>query len=251
MKLWVGDLPKQGRYDVIKRLAWVLDVPPARLAKEVDERIADPLNPITVKTAVGEDQVAYLYEHQAEFPGVQIQQTYLRHYPYQSLAAQMLGYVGEVSRGATSTRRPKLLPRRATRSARPGSSRRSTSTSAARPARRRSASTRSGARRARSSRSARRGPGTPCGSRSTSALQRAAERALRYGIATARENELLQRQRRRARRARPARRRGARDGVDADVQAVRLRRPRRPEEDPAARRTTPRRRSRTTRASTA
>jgi penicillin-binding protein 2 len=99
VKLWVGDLPRNRRYEVIKRLADVLRVPHLRLAKEVDERIADPLNPITVKTAVGEDQVAYLYEHAAEFPGVQIQQTYLRHYPYQSLAAQVLGYVGEVSQG--------------------------------------------------------------------------------------------------------------------------------------------------------
>ncbi len=107
VKLWVGDLPANGRYDVIKRLAEVLNVRTARLAKEVDARIADPLNPITVKTAVGEDQVAYLYEHQSEFPGVQIQQTYLRHYPYQSLGAQMLGYVGEVSQGELD-RRPKL-----------------------------------------------------------------------------------------------------------------------------------------------
>lgn len=107
VKLWVGDLPKQGRYDVIKRLAWVLKVPPARLAKEVDERIASPLEPITVKTAVGEGQVAYLYEHQSDFPGVQIQQTYLRHYPYQTLAAQVLGYVGEVSQDELD-RRPEL-----------------------------------------------------------------------------------------------------------------------------------------------
>jgi penicillin-binding protein 2 len=99
VKLWVGDLPANRRYAVIKHLADVLRVPPLRLAKEVDERIADPLNPITVKTAVGEDQVAYLYEHSSEFPGVQIQQTYLRHYPHQSLAAQVLGYVGEVSQG--------------------------------------------------------------------------------------------------------------------------------------------------------
>jgi penicillin-binding protein 2 len=82
---------------VIRKLAWVLDVRPVRLAKEVDARVNDPLNPITVKTAVGEDQIAYLYEHQADFPGVQIQQTYLRHYPFQSLGAQLLGYVGEVS----------------------------------------------------------------------------------------------------------------------------------------------------------
>jgi penicillin-binding protein 2 len=97
VKLWVGDLPANRRYAVIKRLSDVLRVPPLRLAKEVDERIADPLNPITVKTAVGEDQVAYLYEHSSEFPGVQIQQTYLRHYTNHALAAQVLGYVGEVS----------------------------------------------------------------------------------------------------------------------------------------------------------
>ena len=97
VKLWVADLPAKGRYDVIRRLAWVLDVRPVRLAQEVDSRVNDPLNPITVKTAVGEDQISYLYEHQADFPGVQIQQTYLRHYPYQSLGAQLLGYVGEVS----------------------------------------------------------------------------------------------------------------------------------------------------------
>ena len=107
VKLWVGDLPEKGRYDVIKRLAEVLNVKPARLAKEVDARISDPVNPITVKTAVGEDQVAYLSEHQAEFPGVKIQGTYLRHYPYQALAAQVLGYVGEVSEEELDAR-PKL-----------------------------------------------------------------------------------------------------------------------------------------------
>ena len=98
VKLWVGDMPKkQGRYTMIKRLASVLDVPAGRLAQEVDDRRVDPLTPITVKTAVHDDQVYYLQEHASEFPGVQIQQTYLRDYPYQSLAAQVLGYVGEIS----------------------------------------------------------------------------------------------------------------------------------------------------------
>ncbi len=107
VKLWVGDLPAKQRYSVIKHLAWVLNVPPVQLAKEVDSRTNDPLNPITVKTAVGEDQIAYLSEHQAEFPGVDIQQTYLRHYPYQSIAAQVLGYVGEVSQQELDAR-PKV-----------------------------------------------------------------------------------------------------------------------------------------------
>jgi penicillin-binding protein 2 len=98
VKLWVGDMPKkEGRYRMIQRLAAVLDVPTRRLASEVEDRRGDPLTPITVKTAVHDDQVYYLKEHASEFPGVQIQQTYLRDYPYQSLGAQILGYVGEIS----------------------------------------------------------------------------------------------------------------------------------------------------------
>lgn len=98
VKLWVGDIPKkEGRYRMIQQLAAVLEVPVQRLAREVDARGGDPLTPITVKTAVRSDQVFYLQEHAADFPGVQVQQTYLRDYPYQSLAAQLLGYIGEVS----------------------------------------------------------------------------------------------------------------------------------------------------------
>ena len=50
-----------------------------------------------MKTSVGEEQVQYLYEHQAEFPGVEIVQVYLRDYPYNTLAAHILGHVGEIS----------------------------------------------------------------------------------------------------------------------------------------------------------
>lgn len=97
VKLWVGDLPKHGRYRQIQRLAAVLDVPTTELARQVDGRLSDPVDPITVKTAVHADQVDYLLEHRSEFPGVQIVQTYLRHYVHQALAAQVLGYVGEIS----------------------------------------------------------------------------------------------------------------------------------------------------------
>ncbi len=75
----------------------MLNVSPVALTREVASRRSDPLTPITVKTAVREEQVNYLYEHEAEFPGVKIVQTYLRDYAYQSLAAQILGYVGEIS----------------------------------------------------------------------------------------------------------------------------------------------------------
>ncbi len=97
VKLWVGDLPKEGRFEVISELAAVLEVPAGALTKQVDERLVDPLNPITVKTGVREDQVSYLLEHQSDFPGVKVQQTFLRNYPLGSRAAQILGYVGEIS----------------------------------------------------------------------------------------------------------------------------------------------------------
>lgn len=97
VQLWVGDLPKTGRYDVVQRLAGLLHVSPRALAKDVDEHRYDPVTPIVVKTSVGEEQVDYLYEHQAEFPGVEVSQVYLREYPYSALAAQVLGYTGEIS----------------------------------------------------------------------------------------------------------------------------------------------------------
>ena len=97
VQLWVSDLPEEGRYEIVRRLARVLDVSPRELASEVDERGSDPITPIVVKTSVGEDQVNYLYEHQAEFPGVEIVQIYLRDYEYNTLAAQLLGNVGEIS----------------------------------------------------------------------------------------------------------------------------------------------------------
>jgi penicillin-binding protein 2 len=187
VKLWVGDLPKHGRYDVIKRLAGVLDVAPARLAKEVDERFADPVNPITVKTAVGEDQVAYLYEHQSEFPGVQIQQTYLRNYRFGQLAAQVLGYVGEVSQDELDGR-PKLY--------RPGDKVGKAGVEAKLDEYLRGESGQAQIRvdslgRPQGPLEPRREarPGSAVRLTIDMALQRAAERALQYGIQTAIENE--------------------------------------------------------------
>jgi penicillin-binding protein 2 len=52
---------------------------------------------VTVKEDVAATRVAYLLEHQNEFPGVQISQVYLRHYERGNLAAQLLGYVGEIT----------------------------------------------------------------------------------------------------------------------------------------------------------
>jgi penicillin-binding protein 2 len=97
--VWPADLPKRGakRRAELEQLAQVVNVPLSQIVAQVVLRAGDPLTPVTVKESVHEDQVAYLYEHQEEFPGVDIAQTYLRSYPHQALAAQLLGHVGEVT----------------------------------------------------------------------------------------------------------------------------------------------------------
>jgi penicillin-binding protein 2 len=91
------DLPKQGRYAEMKRLAMVLHMPLRRVLARLDQGQADPLTPVTIQVAIHPDQVAYLKERQREFPGVQIGLTYLRKYNTEALLAHVLGYVGEVS----------------------------------------------------------------------------------------------------------------------------------------------------------
>ena len=53
--------------------------------------------PVTLRRDVGYDLVAYLEENQREFPGVAVQRIFVRHYPHGSLAAHVLGNVGEIS----------------------------------------------------------------------------------------------------------------------------------------------------------
>ncbi|HMI81956.1 MAG TPA: penicillin-binding transpeptidase domain-containing protein, partial [Solirubrobacterales bacterium] len=53
--------------------------------------------PVTLRRDVGYDLIAYLEENQREFPGVTVQRIFVRHYPQGSLAAHVLGSVGEIS----------------------------------------------------------------------------------------------------------------------------------------------------------
>jgi penicillin-binding protein 2 len=53
--------------------------------------------PVTLRRDVGFELIAYVEENQREFPGVTVQRVFVRHYPNGSLAAHVLGSVGEVS----------------------------------------------------------------------------------------------------------------------------------------------------------
>ncbi|HEU4707026.1 MAG TPA: penicillin-binding protein 2 [Solirubrobacterales bacterium] len=53
--------------------------------------------PVTLRQDVGFYLVAYVEEHQRGFPGVSVQRVFVRHYPHGTLAAHVLGNVGEIN----------------------------------------------------------------------------------------------------------------------------------------------------------
>src|SRR4029077_20381015 len=93
-------LPPAGmpRLRLYRRLGALLGMRAQRIeALVVKGRTALPYAPVTIKTDAGQGALTVLAERQSEFPGVTQQPISLRSYPYGVMAAQALGYVGEVS----------------------------------------------------------------------------------------------------------------------------------------------------------
>ena len=100
VQLSPADLPKTwpARLAELRRLSRVLHVPLRQILVGIKRRGNDPITPVTVRQSVSRDApINYLIEREEQFPGVRIVPTYLRSYPYGSIAAQMLGYVSEIS----------------------------------------------------------------------------------------------------------------------------------------------------------
>lgn len=101
VQIWPAALeriPVAERNAMLRRLSNLLGLKVRAVRTKVAERLeSDPLTPVTIVAAVGELKTAYLMEHQSDFPGVQITETYLRNYGQGVLGAQWLGHVGEIS----------------------------------------------------------------------------------------------------------------------------------------------------------
>jgi penicillin-binding protein 2 len=65
-----------------------------RAIKEGEEVAAGA--PVTLRRDVGFELIAYVEENQREFPGVSVQRVFVRNYPNGTLAAHVLGSVGEI-----------------------------------------------------------------------------------------------------------------------------------------------------------
>jgi penicillin-binding protein 2 len=81
----------------IRALARVAGVSVRHVTKLILERrrVGDMLDPVVVRTEATGPMLTYLQERSADFPGLTLARSYVRRYPEGSVAAQLLGYVGQ------------------------------------------------------------------------------------------------------------------------------------------------------------
>ena len=117
-------LPPAGRprLRVYRRLGALLGMSAPHIeALVVKGRTALPYAPVTIKTDAGQGALTVLAERQSEFPGVTQQPVSIRAYPYGAMAAQVLGYVGQVSE--PELKLPRVRRRQTGHGRRPGRAR--------------------------------------------------------------------------------------------------------------------------------
>jgi penicillin-binding protein 2 len=89
--------PRRRRAE-LTQLAELTHSSPPHLRKTMHEQLTlAPSAPVTLRRDVGSYLVFYLQENQNRFPGVTVQRVFVRRYPHGTLAAHILGNVGEVS----------------------------------------------------------------------------------------------------------------------------------------------------------
>ncbi len=99
VELWPADLPKTwpAQRRELQALSNITGVTMKEILAQLNRHAGDPLTPIVIQRGLRQDQIFFIQEHNAQFPGVRLANSYLRKYPYQSLGAQVLGYVGQIS----------------------------------------------------------------------------------------------------------------------------------------------------------
>ncbi|MEA2458495.1 MAG: penicillin-binding protein 2 [Thermoleophilaceae bacterium] len=81
-----------------KNLSKVLGMSSREIRKTVNTKLtAVPFANATVKPDVSRAVYSYILENQDRFPGVTVEQVFLRQYPHGDLAAQLVGYVSQVN----------------------------------------------------------------------------------------------------------------------------------------------------------
>jgi penicillin-binding protein 2 len=81
-----------------QKLARLLHLTPDDIAEKIVQPDAPPFQPIAVKKDISWAELSALKARRLDLPGVEIQIVPIRVYPYGTLAAHVLGYVGEINK---------------------------------------------------------------------------------------------------------------------------------------------------------
>ena len=98
VQVWPSNLPgRAARERELRRLATVLGLQATEVIRAVAVGDKSPSLPVVVARRVQRPVINYLLERQPEFPGVQLLDTFERRYPRGETAAHLLGYVGPIT----------------------------------------------------------------------------------------------------------------------------------------------------------
>lgn len=92
-----GEVRSPEAQAVLERLAHVLDVPGEDIVERLTSRRYSPFRAIPIKEDVTAEEVFRIKEHQELFPGVIVETLPVRTYPHETLAAHLVGYLGEIT----------------------------------------------------------------------------------------------------------------------------------------------------------
>src|SRR5947208_1185236 len=82
---------------VLLRLSRLLKIPVRAIRARLADKRYYTYQPIPIAEFVSKKTAFFVAEHQDRFPGVEVVQTSVRHYPEGAVAAHALGWVGQIS----------------------------------------------------------------------------------------------------------------------------------------------------------
>jgi penicillin-binding protein 2 len=101
IELWPSGLPKvyARRVAELRALAHIARVNVRQVTRLIvaQREAGDMLDPIVVRPEAPAPMLTYLQERAAQFPGLTLTRSYVRRYPHGDFATQLLGYVGQIS----------------------------------------------------------------------------------------------------------------------------------------------------------
>jgi len=97
VRITPGEVPYTSRDAVAGRLGELLDMKPVDIFRVLDGVTGSAFEPITLKSGVSQDVARIIAEEHLGLPGVSVDVTSRRRYPYGSLVAHVLGWTGRVS----------------------------------------------------------------------------------------------------------------------------------------------------------